>query len=36
MPKMTFPTLEVLLMLVKKGKVANYGQCVLHTYEKIN
>jgi hypothetical protein len=25
---MTFPTLEVLLMLVKKRKIANYRQCV--------
>lgn len=26
--EMTFPTLEVLLMLVKKRKIANYRQCV--------
>jgi len=25
---MTFPTLSVLLMLVKKRKIANYRQCV--------
>lgn len=28
MPRMTFPTLSVLLMLVKKRKIANYRQCV--------
>lgn len=33
---MTFPTLEVLLMLVKKRKVANYRQLPMRRSIKLN